>query len=114
MLLEPEEKVHVVTRRNFDGDLRRHFAGRVIHASETTARIEGYVFVYDPNSSSFVRRTNKRTRLVSLTDASNVINVLPRLVNLDQLAYRTNEQGRLVVSDGLSFEMDINEFGREC
>ena len=113
MLLEPEEKIHLITRRNFEGDLRRHFVGRVIFASETVARIEGYVFVHDPNTNTFVRRNTKRIRLVSLTDACNLINVLPRSVNLDQLAYRANAEKRLVVSDGLSFEMDINEYGRE-
>jgi len=113
MLLEPEEKIHVITRRYFEDDLRRHFAGRVIYATESAARIEGYVFVHDPNTNSFVRRTNKRIRLISLTDASNLINILPRSVDLDQLAYRTSKAGRLVISDGQSFEMDINEFGRE-
>ena len=113
MLLEPEETIHLITRRNFEGDLRRHFVGRVIHASETTARVEGYVFVHDSNTNTFVRRTTKRIRIVSLTDACNLINVLPRSVNLDQLEYRTNKGKRLVVSDGLSFEMDINEFSRE-
>jgi len=113
MLLEPDDKIHIITRRNFEGDLRRHFAGRVLHAGETAARIEGYVFVHDPNTNSYVRRTTKRIRLVSLTDACNLINVLPRSVNLDSLTYRTTKEERLVVSDGLSFEMDINEFGRE-
>ena len=113
MLLEPEEKIHVITRRNFDDDLRRHFAGRVIEAGETAAKVEGYVFVHDQNTNAFVRRATKRIRLVSLSDAGNVINILPRSVNLDKLTYRTSKEGRLVVTDGTSFEMDINEFGRE-
>ena len=29
MVLQSGEKVHIVTRRMFDGDLRRHFAGEV-------------------------------------------------------------------------------------
>lgn len=77
------------------------------------SRVEGYVFVHDPNTNAFIRRATKRTRLVSLADAGNLINILPSVVNLDKLTYRTSKEGRLVVTDGMSFEMDINEFGRE-
>ena len=112
-MLKPEERIHVITRRNFEDDLRRHFVGHVIEANDVTARIEGYVFVHDPNTNAFVRRERKRVRIVSLSDAGNVINVLPPTIDLDRLTYRTSREGRLVVTDGASFELDINEFGRE-
>ncbi len=35
MVLAQGEKVHVILRRNFEGDLRRHFVGEIIAASET-------------------------------------------------------------------------------
>lgn len=113
MLLEPADTIHVITRRSFEDDLRRHFAGRVIQASEMTAKVEGYAFVHDSNTNTFVRRPTKRVRLISLIDAANLINVLPRAVNLDLLTYQISKEGRLVVTDGLSFSLDINEFGRE-
>jgi hypothetical protein len=112
MLLEPQEKIHVITRRNFEDDLRRHFVGLVVSSNEVAARIEGYVFVFDPNTNTFVRRTTKRTRIVSLTDTGNLINILPPSVNLERLIYETRD-GRLVVTDGGSFSLDINEFGRQ-
>lgn len=113
MVLEPEDKIHVITRRNFEDDLRRHFAGQVLAVGETSVRAEGFVFVLDPNTNTFVRRKNKRIRIVSLTDAGNLINVLPASTQLEQLAYQISQEGRLIVTDGVGFQMDINEFGRE-
>jgi hypothetical protein len=109
-LLKPGEKIHVITRRCFDGDLRRHFAGQVVAATESTARVQGYTFVFYPGPNEYVRRPDLRERIIALSDAGNIINVLPENVNLDELVYRPSEQNRLVVTDCKSFSLDINEF----
>jgi hypothetical protein len=111
MLLIPGEKIHLISRRGFDQDLRRHFAGEVVECTDTAMRVEGYVFILDPATNDFVRRPERRTRIVSLTDANNLINIIPGNVDLESLVYRTSAKGRLVITDGDSFELDINEFG---
>lgn len=110
MLLKPGEKIHVITRRLFDGDLRRHFVGQVVAASENTARVQGFVFVFYPGSNEYVRRPEVRERILALNDAGNIINVIPENINLGDLVYRASEQNRLVVTDNKSFHLDINEF----
>jgi hypothetical protein len=110
MVLTPGEKVHAITRRLFEGDLRRHFAGEVQAVTESAARVEGYVFVFDPPSSQFIRRPELRVRIISLVDSGNILTVLPRDIELADLAYRMSEDKRLVVTDGRSFHLDINEF----
>jgi hypothetical protein len=110
MLLKPGEKIHVITRRYFDGDLRRHFAGQVVTATESTARVQGYTFVFYPGPNEYVRRPDLRERIIALSDAGNIINVIPQEVNLEDLVYRPSEQNRLVVTDRKSFSLDINEF----
>ena len=52
-----------------------------------------------------------RTRLFSLSDAGHIINVIPREVDLNSLHYRGVE-GRLAITDGRSFSLEINEFGQ--
>lgn len=111
MVLQPGEKVHVVTRRLFDGDLRRHFVGEVKSVSDWVMRVEGYAFVYDSGISQYVRREERRTRIISISDFGQVINVIPSRVDLDKLEYRLNDQQRLVVTDNADFHLDINEFG---
>jgi hypothetical protein len=110
MLLKPGEKIHVITRRYFDGDLRRHFAGQVIAAGESAVRVRGFTFVFYPGPNEYVRRPDPRERIISLSDAGNIINVIPEGVNLEELVYRPSDQNRLVVTDRKSFSLDINEF----
>ena len=46
MIVKPGDKIHVMSRRNFDNDLRRHFVGEVTQASDVAVLATGYVFVY--------------------------------------------------------------------
>lgn len=110
MVLTEGEQIHVMTRRLFDGDLRRHFAGKVIAVSGDLARVSGYVFVFDPTRNEYHRRRNVRTRILGLADAGLVIYVIPEDVVLDELTYVLNDQRQLVVTDGRSFSLNINEF----
>ena len=111
MLLNKGEKVHVMTRRLFEGDLRRHFAGEVMEASESGVRLEGYVFVLDTAKNHFVRRVEKRVRIIGILDSGHIIKVIPPDVRLEDLKYLLSPDKRLVVTDGREFSLDVNEFG---
>lgn len=39
MILKTGEKIHVITRRNFEGDMQRRFIGEVIEARGSLARV---------------------------------------------------------------------------
>ena len=111
MILKPGEKIHVIIRRAFCGDIRRHFVGEVRDVENNIVRSEGYLFIHDPNTNLFVRKPDSQTRLFSLVDAGNIISILPAAANLKKLAYRLVEKHRMVLADGESILMDINEFG---
>ena len=111
MLLDVGDKVHVIERRQFDSDVRRHFFGVVERVDSGAMRITGYVFVYDPGSSSYVRGAMQRTRVIPLGSAGFVINVAPNETEPVDVRY-VEQHGRLTVTDGGSFSLDINEFGR--
>lgn len=110
MILKVGEKLHVITRRLFDNDLRRHFVGEVQAASEAVVRLEGYVFVFDPSNNQYVKRPGRRVRVVGLADSGSIMNVLPAHVDIDALSYQTSPENRTVLTDGKSFSLDINEF----
>jgi len=40
MILKPGERIHVVVRRAFMQDIRRHFIGEVMDATESLVRAE--------------------------------------------------------------------------
>jgi hypothetical protein len=111
MLISHGEKVHVVSRREFETDVRRHFIGVVTEASESAVRVRGYVFVYDKLHAQFIKRPDLRERLVPFVDGSVIINILPPEADIESAYYRAGEDGRLCVTDGSSFEMCIDEFG---
>lgn len=111
MILEPGEKIHVITRRHFENDLRRHFIGEIIKTSEVAVRVEGYAFVLDTSLNQFIKRKQKRTRIFGLADSGNIINVLPTDADLELAKYTQTKENVLVVTDGKTFALDINEFG---
>lgn len=111
MLIHKGEMVHVVIRRIFDGDLRRHFVGTVQEVEGLAARLHGYAFVFDENRNQFVKRPELRDRLVGLAAPEVVINILPAGLALEKLTYTINNQGMRVLTDGGAFQLDVSEFG---
>ncbi len=87
MLLAAGDKVLIITRRQFETDLRRHFVGEVEEWSGAVARVRGYAFVYDPYTNLFLRREDLRTRLFPIIDAGLIVVLLPKAVVLADLHY---------------------------
>jgi len=104
------EIVHIIERRRFDADVRRHFVGVVEQTDATIIRVVGYTFVFDPSLTRYVRASERRTRIIPLSASGLVINIAPSDTQLEAVRYEDRE-GRLVVTDGGSFSLDINEFG---
>ena len=113
MVLKTGEKIHVISRRRFPEEVRRHFAGEVKAVSESVIRAEGYVFVFDSGRNEYLRREDRRNKIVSLADSGNIINVIPKETALEDLCYELKEN-RLVVTDGKNVALDINEFGAKA
>jgi hypothetical protein len=108
-IVRPGEVIHVIERRIFSGDVRRHFIGEVEACADRTLRVKGYLFVYDSGASGFVRKQELRTRLIPL-DNRVIINVLPEGVSLEEIRYAHDSEGNLTLTDGTDFELDISEF----
>jgi hypothetical protein len=110
MLLHPGDKLHIITRRLYENDLRRHFAGEVQNVTENAVRLKGYTFVFDGISNDFKRREDVRVRLFSLMDAGLIINLLPAEAIIENITYELSAENHLLVTDGKYFTMDLREF----
>lgn len=106
-VLSVGEKVHVVFRRLFPGDVRRHLVGQIAAVSGSQLRVEGYVFVFDEDSNKYQRKPERRTRVVSLSTHIN-LNVIPESVRVGDVFY-SERDGGLVVTDGKEFSLDLGE-----
>lgn len=111
MILQPGEKVHVVERRSFDNDIRRHFVGEVEYVDIAAFRVTGFAFFYDDASTTWIRLPERRTRLVPTGARGFLVNIIPRSTIIADVTY-SERDSRLVATDGAEFTLDINEFGR--
>jgi hypothetical protein len=109
MPLSTGTKIHVLDRRLFDGDVRRHFVGEVEAVANSVARVRGYMFVHEPGKSSYVRSRREQVRIVALIDARLIIRILPPETAIAEVEYRA-EGNRTIVTDG-RFELEIADFG---
>jgi len=109
MILEQGEKVHIVERRYFADDIRRHVVGEVLNCTEHAIRLKGYVWGFDSPNGRFVRKSEKRERIVCMGDRL-IINVLPPEADLEATQYVADPQKGLQVTDEKSFFLEITEF----
>ncbi|MBN1782775.1 hypothetical protein JW948_16685 [bacterium] len=110
MLMHPGDKLHIITRRLFPEELRRHFIGEVQSVNENAVRVKGYVFVQDRVRNEFQRRDDVRIRVFSLVDAGLIINIIPAEVDIEEIRYEMTPENHVVVTDGKEFSLDMQEF----
>ena len=109
-VLEPGDKLHIMTRRLFEDDVRRHFVGKVIAISNSLVELRGYTFIFQAGVNDYSRLPEPRTRIFGLESSGYVVNKLPREIDVEAVRYKTVDN-RVVVTDGKSFSLPINEFG---
>ena len=111
MVIEKGNKVHVIYRALYDSSTRRHFLGEVVAAERALCRLEGYVFVLDPESDLYTKKPEKRITIIDLAGSGYVVNVLDQNIVLADVNYKYLEDIGRVATDGKGFTLDINEFG---
>ena len=110
-LLSPGEKIHVIHRRQFEKDARRHFVGEVESYEGGLSRASGYVFVVDDlNKHMFVKRPDRRIKLIPISSGAVIVNVIPESTDLEGVHYELKDSA-LHVTDGKSWRIDVKEFG---
>ncbi|MBI3413747.1 MAG: hypothetical protein HY043_00275 [Verrucomicrobia bacterium] len=111
MLLLKGEKIHVVHRRLFEKDIRKHFVGEVEDYEDGLVRATGYVFMIDdPRENVFRKRAELRTRIFSLHGGNIILNVIPPTVELAKVRYESHGHC-FRVTDGSEWQLEIKEFG---
>lgn len=108
-ILKAGEKVHIIERRYFENDPRRHFVGEIIKSTRNVIRTKGYVWILNTSRNEFSRKPELRERVIVIGERL-IVNVIPKEVNLEDINYVDKESGGLVVTDEKTFELDINEF----
>lgn len=110
-IISQGEKIHVVMRRSYEGQVRRHFVGQAEAVSGAIVRATGYVFIYDEMKAQYIRKDASRTTIMNLAGSGYIVNMVPPSVKLEDLRYETIDRTFLAITDGKGFMLDINEFG---
>lgn len=110
MILDIGEKVHIIEKRKFTEDVRRHFVGEVTRCTDSSLRIKGYAWVFDKMQSMYTCYPEKRERIISL-EGDLIINVIPEDVIISDIKYVKDSKMGLMVVDSKRTILTINEFG---
>ena len=109
MILKKGEKIHVIHRRLFEKEPHRHFIGVVDEYENGVARVTGHVYTVDPVKFAFIRRAEKRTRIISVISGDLLVNIIPPSVDLEKIVYK-QEAKSVRVTDGGDWHLDLSEF----
>jgi len=108
MLLDTGTKLLICHRRLFSEDQPRFFAG-VVEASEGgLAKVSGFSWTRDP-SQGFVRKDDRRSKIVSLVSGTMFVYELPRELLIEDLHVEQTGGHTVVMTDGRKFRIDLSE-----
>ena len=108
MLLENGDAILVSHRRMFQHDEARFFVGRAIACDRELIKIEGFSFVRDLASGHFVRKDEKRIKILSLASPGYIFYQLPDVSDIANVSVK-DEVGEVRLMDGTRALMNLSE-----
>ena len=108
MILEAGSKVLLAHRRLFESDSVRFFVGVVDDYEAGMARITGHTWLRDGYRGIFTKKSDGRTKVISLSSGTIIVYQLPSTVQMSSLRFDISE-GTLLLEDGEGFRMDLSE-----
>ena len=91
MIVANGEKLHIIIRRVFEEDVRRHFVCEIAESEGAVVRAEGYTFVFNRSKNEFVKKPEKRFGIFDLASAGYIVNIIPEEVMLENLTYKYSD-----------------------
>ena len=109
MILKEGDKILVAQRRLFPRNQPRFFIGRVDAYYEGIVKATGHTFTRDLLTGVMLEKADPRTKLISLSSGTLIVYQLPDPVVLEKLDLIADD-GRLTLTDGDRFVMNLSEF----
>ena len=108
MVLKAGNRILVVHRRLFEGDIARFFLGVVDAYEAGLARVTGFTFVREALEGKVLRKPEARTKILSLSSGTLIVYSLPDDLAIENVHIRAGD-GKLVLTDGGSFDINLAE-----
>lgn len=107
-MLTEGDKILVAHRRLFRGDAAHYFVARVDDCESGLVKATGHSYVRNPITGAMVEKSESRTKILALASGTLMVYLLPPATALEVISF-TWSDGRLSVSDGKEFSMNLGE-----
>lgn len=109
MLLSPGDKLLIAHRRLYEGDLPRLFAGTVVAYESGLVKLAGYSWVREPMRGELRKKSDLRTKILSIASAGLICYELPSTLDIERLELTPGRQHQVILTDGAGFTMDLTD-----
>ena len=109
MILDAGDKVLIVHRRLFEQDRIRLFIGNVQAYDNGIVKVSGHTWMEDFKTQKCFEKEGLRTKIFSISSGTLIVYQIPEEVHLPQLAFEKDTDGKLWLTDGLRFKIDLTE-----
>ena len=108
MILKPNDRILLVHRRLFEEDEVRYFIGAVDAYDGGVVKASGYSFMRDNLTGKILRKSDPRTKIVSIVSGGFLAYQLPDETNVDAVHFIEVDKV-MVLTDGGSLRMNLTE-----
>jgi hypothetical protein len=108
MLLSEGARLLVCHRRLFPEDHPRYFVGVVEGYADGVVKVSGFTWARD-TSRGFQRKTDRRTKLISIAAGNLIVYELPRETDVEDIRIEQPGGHVVIATDGKKFRMDLSE-----
>jgi hypothetical protein len=110
MLLKQGDKIFIANRRLFEKDELRFFIGEVDGYEAGIVKVTGHSYFRDVIAGRVAEKAEERTKIFSLSSGTLLVYQLPQSISPEALKF-VSLSGRLVLTDGQNFTMNMSEHG---
>ncbi|MDP4530147.1 hypothetical protein Q3O59_14050 [Alkalimonas delamerensis] len=107
-MLQPKSLVLINYRRLFPEDDSRFFLGEVEAYQDGIVKVSGHTILRDGVSGTMKEKSDRRTKLFSISSGTLIVYELPANLQLSDLHFQSKGV-RLSLTDQASFSMDLTE-----
>ncbi len=109
MILQEGDKILVAHRRLFENDKSRYFVGVVDGYESGIIKVSGYTWTKEQFGGNFVKKSDRRTKILSISSGTLMIYELPQILDLNTLQLKHVKDGQDFLMDNSNFRMDLAE-----
>ena len=109
MLLACGDLVFIAHRRLYENDQPRFFAGVVDAYDAGVLKATGYAWIRESVRGELRRKSDRRTKVVSIASVGLLIYQLPAGVDIEHLELNIGRDHTVILTDNAGFSMDLTD-----